>query len=186
MKSSRSQTCTESINFCVCSRVYQGYQWYTSTVQGSTNGTIGNTIGTNDNANGTIGNPNGTIGKPMAQLATNGTIGKITNGTIRRTPNGATMVPGRLGPKPFRTGTPRPGRFGPFFNVGRKSRTPKKNQRVHEVRSVVSREQRILINSFCVQTKLKSEFDRFHHQSQDSRPSWRSSFSAEHFFSFLS
>ena len=66
-------------------------------VQGSTNGTIGNTIGTNGNANGTIGSPNGTIGKPMVPigtigkpmvpLATNGTIGKISNGTIWRTPN---------------------------------------------------------------------------------------------------
>ena len=28
------------------------------------------------------------------------------------------MVPGLLGPKPFRPGTPRPGRFGPFFNPG--------------------------------------------------------------------
>ena len=27
-------------------------------------------------------------------------------------------VPGLLGPKPFRPGTPRPGRFGPFFNPG--------------------------------------------------------------------
>ena len=48
-------------------------------VQGSTTG----------NANGTTGSPNGTIGtigKPMVPLAlpldTNGTIGKITNGTI--------------------------------------------------------------------------------------------------------
>ena len=28
------------------------------------------------------------------------------------------MVPGLLGPKPFRPGTPRPGRFGQFFNPG--------------------------------------------------------------------
>ena len=28
------------------------------------------------------------------------------------------MVPGLLGPKPFRPGTPRPRRFGPFFNPG--------------------------------------------------------------------
>ena len=28
------------------------------------------------------------------------------------------MVPGLLGPKPFRPGTPRPGRIGPFFNPG--------------------------------------------------------------------
>ena len=58
----------------------------------STNDTIGKTIGTNGNANGTTDSPNGTIGtneKPMVplgelmvQLATNGTIGKITNGTI--------------------------------------------------------------------------------------------------------
>ena len=27
-------------------------------------------------------------------------------------------VPGLLGPKPFRPGTPRPGRFGPFFDQG--------------------------------------------------------------------
>ena len=77
---------------CVCSRFYQWYQWYTNIVQGSTNGTIGNTIGTNGNANGTIGSPNGTIGtigKPMVPLATNGTIGKISNGTIGRTPNRA-------------------------------------------------------------------------------------------------
>ena len=53
---------------------------------GSTNGAIGNTIGTNGNANGTIGSPNGTIGKPMVSLAT---TGKITNGTIGRTPNRA-------------------------------------------------------------------------------------------------
>ena len=65
---------------------------------GFTNGTIGNTICTNGNANGTIGSPNGTdgtIGKPMVPLATNGTIGKITIGTIGRTPNRA-MV-NRLG-----------------------------------------------------------------------------------------
>ena len=51
---------------------------------------IGNTIGTNGNANGTIGPPNGTIGtngKPMVPLATNDTIGKISNGTIGRTMN---------------------------------------------------------------------------------------------------
>ena len=47
---------------------YQWYQWYTSFVQGSTNGTIGNNICTNGNANGTIGSSNGTIGKPMVQL----------------------------------------------------------------------------------------------------------------------
>ena len=49
------------------------YQWY-----------LGNTIGTNDNANGVIGSPNGTIGK-------------MTNGTIGRTPKkaarGFQMVP---------------------------------------------------------------------------------------------
>ena len=28
------------------------------------------------------------------------------------------MVPGLLGPKPFRPGTPRRGRFGPFFDMG--------------------------------------------------------------------
>ena len=70
------------------------YQWYTNIVQGSTNGTILNTIGTNGNANGTIGSPNGTIGtigKPMVPLATDGTIGKITNGAIWRTPNRATV-----------------------------------------------------------------------------------------------
>ena len=39
--------------FCVRSRFYQWYQWYTNIVQGSTNGTIGNTIGTNG---GTIDN----------------------------------------------------------------------------------------------------------------------------------
>ena len=53
-----------------------------------------NTIGTNGNANGTIGSTNGTIGtigKPMVLLATNGTIGKITNGTIGRTPNRANV-----------------------------------------------------------------------------------------------
>ena len=66
-------------------------QWYTNIVQGSTNGTIGFTIGTNGNANGTIGSPNGTIGKPMVPLATKGTIGKITNGTIGRTLNRATV-----------------------------------------------------------------------------------------------
>ena len=77
---------------CVCSRFYQWYQWYTNIVQGSTNGTIGNTIGTNGNANCTIGSPNGTIGtigKPMVTLATNGTISKITNGTIGKPPNRA-------------------------------------------------------------------------------------------------
>ena len=65
----------------------------------STNGTIGNTIGTNVNANGTIGPPNGTIGtngKPMVPLATNGTIGKISNGTIGRTMN-ARLVGFHLG-----------------------------------------------------------------------------------------
>ena len=44
------------------------------------------------NANGTINSPNGTvgtIGKPMVPLATNGTIGKITIGTIGRAPNRA-------------------------------------------------------------------------------------------------
>ena len=56
-------------------------------VQYSTNGTIGNTIGTN----GTIGSPNGTIGKPMVPLATNGSIGKISNSTIERTPNRPTI-----------------------------------------------------------------------------------------------
>ena len=72
--------------------VSQWYLWYTNMVKGFTNGTNGNTICTNGNANGTIGSPNGTIGangKPMVPLATNGTVGKITNGTIRRTPNGA-------------------------------------------------------------------------------------------------
>ena len=39
----------------------------------------------------TIGNTIGTNGKPMAQLATNGTIGKITNGTIGRTLNRANV-----------------------------------------------------------------------------------------------
>ena len=72
-----------TLSHCVCSWFYQWYQWYTDVVQGSTNGTIG----TNGNANGTIGSPNGTIGKPMVPLATNGTIGKISNGTIWRTPN---------------------------------------------------------------------------------------------------
>ena len=60
-----------------------------SLVQGFTNGTIGNVICTNGNANGTIGSPNGTVGtidKSIVPLATNGTIGKITNGTIERTP----------------------------------------------------------------------------------------------------
>ena len=66
----------------MCSGFYQWYQWYTNIVQGSTNGTIGNTIGTNGNANGTIGSPNGTIGKPMVPLVTNGTTGKIINGTV--------------------------------------------------------------------------------------------------------
>ena len=86
-------TCTH--NLCVCLRFYQWYQWYTNIVQGSTNGSIGNTIGTNGNANGTIGSPNGTIGsigKPMVPLATNGTIGKITNGTIGRNPNRANVL----------------------------------------------------------------------------------------------
>ena len=47
------------------------------------------------NANGTIDSPNGTIGangKPMVPLVSHwlpmGTIGKITNGTVGRTPNG--------------------------------------------------------------------------------------------------
>ena len=72
----------------------QWYQWYTNIVQGFTNGTIGNTMCTNGNANGTIGSAKctiGTIGKPMVPLATNGTIGKITNGTNGRTPNRAYM-----------------------------------------------------------------------------------------------
>ena len=72
----------------MCSRLYQ---LYSNIVNGSTNCTIGNTIGANGNANGTIGSPNGTIGKPMVPLATNGTIGEITNGTMRRTPNRAIM-----------------------------------------------------------------------------------------------
>ena len=66
-------------------------QWYTNIVQGSTNGTIG----TNGNGNGTIGSPSGTnstIGKLMVPLATNGTIGKITNGTIASTPNRARVM----------------------------------------------------------------------------------------------
>ena len=65
--------------------VSQWFQWYTNIVQGFTNGTIGNNICTNGNANGTIGSPNGTIGtigKPIVPLATNGTIGEITNGTL--------------------------------------------------------------------------------------------------------
>ena len=53
---------------------------------------IGNTIGTNGYANGTIGPPNGTNGKPMVPLATNGTIGKISNGTIGRTLNARYFV----------------------------------------------------------------------------------------------
>ena len=86
----------------MCSRFYQWYQRHTNFVQGSTNGTIGftigtnsnanGTIGTNGNANGTIGTPNGTIGKPMVPLATNGTVSKITNGTIGRTPNRALIA----------------------------------------------------------------------------------------------
>ena len=82
-----------SHKYSVCSWFYQWYQWYTNIVQGYTNGTIGKTIGTNGNANGTICSPNGTvgtIGKPMVPLATNCTIGKITTGTIGRTPNTAT------------------------------------------------------------------------------------------------
>ena len=78
---------------CVCSWFYQWYQWYTNIVQGYANGPIGNTIGTNGNANGTICSPNGTvgiIGKPVEPLAINGTIGKITDGTIGRTLNRAT------------------------------------------------------------------------------------------------
>ena len=71
---------------CVWSWFFQWYQWYTDVVQGFTNGTIGNTIGNNGNANGTIGSPNGTIGKPMVPLATNGIIGKMSNGIIGRTP----------------------------------------------------------------------------------------------------
>ena len=39
--------------------------------------------------NGTIGSPNATIGRPMVPLGPNATIGKVTNGTIGRTPNGA-------------------------------------------------------------------------------------------------
>ena len=70
------------------------YQWYTNDVQGSTDGTNGNTIGTNGNVNGTIGAP---IGKPMVPLATNGTIGKISNGTIGRTPNRPIMISGIVG-----------------------------------------------------------------------------------------
>ena len=78
----------------VCSWFYQWYQWYTNIVQGYTNGTIGNTIDTNGNANGTICSnvTVGTIGKPMVPLATNGTIGNITNGIIGRTPNRANII----------------------------------------------------------------------------------------------
>ena len=74
----------------MCSWFFQWHQWYTDVVQGSTNGTIGNTICTNGYASGTIGSSNGTIGtigKPMVPFATNGTFGKISNGTIGRTPN---------------------------------------------------------------------------------------------------
>ena len=88
---------TRCFKLGMCSGFYQWYQWYTNIVQGSTNGTIGstngtigNTIGANGNANGTIGPPNGTIGtngKPIVPLTANGTIGKISNGTIGRTMN---------------------------------------------------------------------------------------------------
>ena len=67
--------------------VYQYRQGSTNDSIGNTIGTNGNAIGTNGNANDTIGSPNGTIGKPMVPLTTNG---KITNGTIGRTPNRAT------------------------------------------------------------------------------------------------
>ena len=61
----------------MCSGFCQWYQWYTTIVQGSTNGNIGKTIGTN-------GNANGTNGKPMVPLLSqgNGTVSKITNGTV--------------------------------------------------------------------------------------------------------
>ena len=47
---------------------YQWYQWYSNIVQGSTNG------------------------KLMVPLAPNGTIGKISNGTIGRNPNTHILV----------------------------------------------------------------------------------------------
>ena len=52
--------------------------------------------------NGTIGSPNvtiGTVGKPMIPLATNGTISKISNGTIGRTPNSPILKWGSSVPK---------------------------------------------------------------------------------------
>ena len=80
--------------YCVRSKFYQGYQWYTNIIQGSTNSIIGNT---NCNANVSIGSPNGTIGKSMVPLATNVTIGKIFNGTIGRAQNGAIVHGSTIG-----------------------------------------------------------------------------------------
>ena len=82
---------------------YQWYHWeipnsHSADTIGLTNGTIGTTdgtIGTNVYTNGNIGT-NGTIGcqetfrvlwLPMVPLATNGTIGKISNDAIGRIPN---------------------------------------------------------------------------------------------------
>ena len=54
-------------------------------VHGSTNGTNG--IPISFKVLSMVPSPNGTIGKPMVPLATKGTIGKIPNGSIGRTPN---------------------------------------------------------------------------------------------------
>ena len=65
-----------------------------------TNGTTNGTIGTNVSTNGNIGT-NGTIGYRerfrvlwlrMVPLATNGTIGKISNVTIGRIPNARNIL----------------------------------------------------------------------------------------------
>ena len=63
---------------------------------GTTNGTIGTDVSTNGNigTNGTIGSRETfrVLVLPMVPLATNGTIGKISNGTIGRTPNARNVV----------------------------------------------------------------------------------------------
>ena len=82
-----------SINHACVQGSTNGTNGYTNIVQGSTNGTIRNTNGTIGN---TIGNANGTIGPPNGSIGTNGKpmvpFGKISNGTIGRTPNARIII----------------------------------------------------------------------------------------------
>ena len=86
---------------------------------GLTNGTIGTTngtISTNVSTNGNI-DTNGTIGcremfrvlwLPMVPLATNGTIGKFSNGTIGRIPNARHIHSSTVSPEKDKSLTPAP------------------------------------------------------------------------------